>query len=45
MNFEATKARAAVLKAVAHSIRVMLSDAVCNGEKCVGDLCRAVDLD
>ncbi len=45
MTFEQAKARAEILKAVAHPIRVLLLDALSRGDCCVTELNALVDVD
>lgn len=45
MNYEQAKARADILKAVAHPIRILLLDALSRGDKCVSELTGLVDVD
>jgi len=45
MNHEAYKQRALIVKAMAHSSRLMMIDALAEGEKCVCDLQQLVGAD
>lgn len=45
MNYPQAKIRADILKALAHPVRVMIVDALCDGDRCVCELNRLVDLD
>lgn len=45
MNYEEAKARAAILKALAHPIRFLIVDALSRGDLCVTELNRLVDVD
>jgi ArsR family transcriptional regulator len=45
MNYEQAKARAEILKALAHPIRVLLLDALSKGDRCVNDLNELADVD
>ena len=45
MNYEQAKARADILKALAHPIRVLLLDALSRGDRCVNELNELVDVD
>ena len=45
MNYEQAKARADILKALAHPIRVLLLDALSRGDRCVNELNELADVD
>ena len=45
MNYEQAKARANILKALAHPIRVLLVDALSRGDRCVNELNELADVD
>ena len=45
MNFDDAQTRANILKALAHPIRIMLVDALDQGDKCVSELCALADVD
>jgi DNA-binding transcriptional ArsR family regulator len=45
MNYEQAKARAEILKALAHPIRVLLLDALSRGDRCVRELNDLADVD
>ena len=45
MNYEQAKARADILKALAHPIRVLLLDALSRGDRCVNQLNELADVD
>jgi DNA-binding transcriptional ArsR family regulator len=45
MNYEQAKARADILKALAHPIRVLLLDALSRGDRCVNELIELADVD
>lgn len=44
MNYRQAKARADILKALAHPVRVLIVDALQKGDRCVSDLNRMVRL-
>jgi ArsR family transcriptional regulator len=44
-NYEQAKARADILKALAHPIRVLLLDALSRGDRCVNELNELADVD
>lgn len=45
MNYQQAKARADILKALAHPIRVLLVDALSRGDRCVNELNELADVD
>lgn len=45
MNFEQAKARADILKALAHPVRILFVCALSRGDMCVKELCKLVDVD
>lgn len=45
MNYAQAKARADILKALAHPLRILLVEALSRGERCVNDLTRLADVD
>ena len=45
MNHEQAKARADILKALAHPLRVLLVDALSRGDRCVNELNELADVD
>lgn len=45
MKYEEAKARADIMKALAHPIRFLLVDALSRGDLCVNDLNELVDID
>ena len=45
MNYEQAKARADILKALAHPIRVLLVEALSRGDRCVNDLTELAEVD
>ena len=45
MNYEQAKARADILKALAHPMRVLLLDALSRGDRCVNELNELADVD
>jgi len=45
MNYEEAKARADIMKALAHPIRFLLVDALSHGDLCVNELNKLVNID
>jgi DNA-binding transcriptional ArsR family regulator len=45
MNYPQAKVRADILKALAHPARVLIVDALCNGDRCVCELNSLVKID
>ena len=45
MNMEQAVLRAAILKALAHPVRVLIVDALASGERCVCELNKLADID
>lgn len=45
MNYDQAKARAEILKALAHPVRVLLLDALSRGDRCVNELNALIDVD
>lgn len=45
MNYEQAKARAEILKALAHPVRILLLDALSRGDRCVSDLTDLAEVD
>ena len=45
MNYQQAKARAVILKALAHPVRVLIVDALTHGDRCVCELNKLVKID
>jgi len=45
MNYQQAKIRAEILKALAHPVRVLIVDALTDGDRCVCELNALVDID
>lgn len=45
MNYEQAKARADILKALAHPMRILLLDALSRGDRCVNELNELAEVD
>ena len=45
MNYEQAKARAEILKALAHPVRILLLDALSRGDRCVNELIGLAEVD
>lgn len=45
MKYEQAKIRAEILKALAHPVRVLIVDALANGDRCVCELNKLADID